>query len=101
MAASRKLEMLKSLLQAYDLMMEKVSSEEFAASGIFAVWIQQVSSALLIADMEFERHVWEEVRKIKVSLHERPAFDAYGIGMRALLVGMLYSVEKGLEKHEP
>ena len=96
-----KLEMLESLLKAYDLMMKQVSSEEFASSGIFAVWMQQVSSALLITDMEFERHVWEEVRKIKVSLHERPAFDAYGIGMRALLVGMLHNVEKESGENEP
>lgn len=95
-----KLEMLQSLLKAYDLMMRQVSSEEFASSGIFAVWMQQVSSALLITDMEFERHVWEEVRKIKVSLHERPAFDAYGIGMRAMLVGMLYNVEKESGENE-
>jgi hypothetical protein len=95
-----KLEMLQSLLKAYDLMMRQVSSEEFASSGIFAVWMQQVSSALLITDMEFERHIWEEVRKIKVSLHERPAFDAYGIGMRAMLVGMLYNVEKESGENE-
>ena len=95
-----KLEMLDSLLKAYDLMMDQVSSEEFATSGIFAVWMQQVSSALLITDMEFERHVWEEVRKIKVSLHERPAFDAYGIGMRALLIGMLHNVEKESKQGE-
>ncbi len=92
---NRKLEMLESLLHAYDDMMDKVSSEEFAASGLFAIWMQQVASALLITDMEFERHVWEDIRKIKVSLHERPAFEAYGTGMRALLLGMIYNVEKG------
>jgi hypothetical protein len=97
---NRKLEMLESLLKAYDLMMKQVSSEEFAASGIFAVWMQQVTSALLITGMEFERHVWEEVRKIKVSLHERPAFDAYGIGMRALVVSMIHNVEKELRENE-
>lgn len=91
---NRKLEMLESLLKAYDLMMEQVSSEEFAASNIFAVWMQQVASTLEITDMEFERRVWEEVRKLKVTLHERPAFDAYGLGMRAMLVGMIHNVEK-------
>lgn len=95
-----KQEMIDSLIKAYDLMMDQVSSAEFATSGIFAVWMQQVSSALLITDMEFERHIWEEVRKIKVSLHERPAFDAYGIGMRALLIGMLYNVEKESKQDE-
>ncbi|MBN1937888.1 MAG: hypothetical protein JW934_24755 [Anaerolineae bacterium] len=91
---NRKLESLVSLLEAYDRMMREVSSEEFAASNIFAVWMQQVASTLLITDMEFERRIWEEVRKIKVSLHERPAFDAYGLGMRAMLVGMIHNIEK-------
>ncbi|GEM_PF-2874141 len=95
---NRKLEMLESLLSAYDLMMQQVSSEEFAASNLFAVWMHQVASALEITDMEFERRIWEDVRKIKVSLHERPAFDAYGIGMRALLLGMIYNVEQEVNK---
>ena len=96
----RKMEMLESLLKAYDLMMEGVSSEEFAISGLFAAWMQQVASALLITGMEFERRVWEDVSKIRVSLHERTAFDAYGIGMRAVLLGMLYNVEREA-KDEP
>ena len=91
---NRKLEMIESLLKAYDLMMGGVSSEEFAASGLFVAWMQQVTSALLLTGMEFERHVWEDVSRIKVSLHERTAFDAYGIGMRAIVLGMLYNVER-------
>ncbi len=95
---SRKLEALESLLDAYDRMTQEVSSEEFAASNIFAVWMQQVASTLEITDMEFERRIWEQVRKIEVTLHERPAFDAYGMGMRAMLVGMIHTVEKETRK---
>ena len=91
---SRKAEMIEALVKAYDLMMEGVSTEEFATSGLFAAWMQQVTSALLVTGMEFERHVWEDVSKIRVSLHERKAFDAYGIGMRAILLGILYNVER-------
>lgn len=91
---NRKLEMLESLLNAYDWMMQKVSSEELATSNLFAVWMRQVASALLITDMQFEYQTWEEVRKIQVTLRERPALEAYGAGMRALLLGMIYNVEQ-------
>ena len=97
---SRKYEMLESFLKAYDQMLEKVSTEEFATSGLFAAWMEQLSSALLITGMDFERHVWEDIRKIKVSLRERAAFEAYGIGMRAILLAMLYTVEKELEEEK-
>ena len=91
---SRRVEMLESLIKSYDLMMEGVSAEELAQSGLFSAWLQQVSSALMITGMEIERQIWEDVRSIKVSLHERKSLEAYGTGMRAILLGILDSVEE-------
>ncbi len=90
---SRKLEMLESLLTAYDLMMKGVSSEELAKSGLFVAWMRQVTSSLLVTNMELERQVWEDVRGTKVSLHERAALEAYGMGMRALVLGILHNAK--------
>jgi hypothetical protein len=92
---NRKREMLETLLDAYDLMMNGVSSEELAQSGLFVAWMQQVSSAMILTNMELERQIWENVRAIKVSLHEREALEAYGMGMRALVLGLLHTVETG------
>jgi hypothetical protein len=44
--------------------------------------------------MEIERQIWDEVTATKVSLHERKALEAYGTGMRAILLGVLYNVEQ-------
>ena len=90
---NRKLDMLESLLTAYDVMMGQVSEGELVESGLFTVWMHQVGSALMLTGMEVERQVWDSVRKIKVSLRERKALEAYGAGMRAILVGMLHSLE--------
>jgi hypothetical protein len=92
----RKLEMIESLLSAYDQMIKEVSEEELAKSGLFAAWLKQVSSALIITNMEIERQVWDEVTATKVSLHERKALEAYGTGMRAIILGILYTVEQEL-----
>ena len=91
---SRKVEMLESLIDSYDLMMQGVSAGELAQSGLFSAWLQQVSSALMITSMELERQIWEDVRSIKVSLHERKSLEAYGTGMRAILLGILDNVEE-------
>lgn len=91
---SRKLQMINALIGAYDKIMNKVSPEELAQSGLFAVWLKQVASALLVANMELERQVWDEVRATKVSLHEREALEAYGLGMRAILLGILDGLEQ-------
>jgi hypothetical protein len=91
---SRKIEMLEGLLESYDLMIKAVSAEELAKSGLFGSWLQQVSSGLMITGMDVERQIWEDVRTIKVSLHERKALEAYGAGMRALLLGIVYNAEE-------
>ncbi len=91
---NRKIEMLKALLESYELMMTDVSAAELAQSGLFSTWLQQASSALTITGMEMERQIWEDVRAIKVSLRERKSLEAYGAGMRALLLGILYNVEE-------
>jgi hypothetical protein len=90
---NRKREMLESLLAAHDLMMNGVSPEELAKSGLFTAWLQQVASALLVTNMELERQIWETVRGHKVTLHERTSLEAYGMGMRALLLGVLHNIE--------
>ncbi len=74
-------------------MMVTVSSEELAKSGLFIAWMRQAVSALLITGMELERKIWEDVRAIKVALHEKTALQAYGTGMRAILLRMLHSLE--------
>ncbi len=91
---NRKVEMFENLLLSYDKMMNDVSSEELAKSGLFVSWTQQASVALLTSNMEMERQVWDEVRKLQVSFHERAALEAYGTGMKAILIGMLCSVEQ-------
>ena len=91
---SRKVEMLEALCESYDLMMQGVSAGELAQSGLFPAWLQQVSSALMITGMEIERQIWEDVRSIKVSIHERKSLEAYGTGMRAILLGILDNVEE-------
>ena len=91
---SRKVEMLEDLVKAYDLMMQGVSADELAQSGLFSAWLQQVGSSLMITSMEIERQIWEDVRSIKVSLHERKSLEAYGTGMRAILLGILDNVEE-------
>jgi hypothetical protein len=91
---NRKIEMLEALLESYDLMIKSVSAGELAQSGLFSSWLQQVSSALMVTGMEIERQIWEDVRSIKVALHERKSVEAYGAGMRAILLGVLYSVEE-------
>jgi hypothetical protein len=96
---NRKTEMLETLLESYELMMKGVSAAELAKSGLFSTWLQQVSSALMITGMEVERQIWEDVRAITVSLHERKSLEAYGTGMRAILLGILYTVEES--KDEP
>jgi hypothetical protein len=90
----RKVEMLEALLRSFDLMMKDVSEEELGQSSLFSSWLQQVSSALTVTGMEVERQVWEDVRSIQVSLHERKSLEAYGAGMRAILLGILCSVEE-------
>ena len=97
---SRKVQMINALIGAYDKIINDVSEEELAQSGLFAVWLKQVASALLVANMELERQVWDEVRATKVSLHERKALEAYGIGMRAILLGVLDGLEQE-SNHEP
>ena len=92
--------MVTALIEAYDKSMNDVSEEELAQSGLFGVWLRQVASALLVANMELERQVWDEVRATKVSLHERKALEAYGIGMRAILLGVLDGLEQEYN-HEP
>ena len=91
---SRRVEMLEELIKAYDLMMDGVSAGELAQSGLFSAWLQQVSSTLMISGMEMERQIWEDVRSIKVSLHERKSLEAYGSGMRAILLGVLDNAEE-------
>jgi hypothetical protein len=91
---SRRVEMMESLIESYDLMMKGVSAGELAQSGLFSAWLQQVSSALMITGMEIERQIWEDVRSIKVSLHERKSLEAYGAGMRAILLAILDNVEE-------
>ncbi len=91
---NRKIEMLETLLESYNLMIKDVSAGELAQSGLFSSWLQQVSSGLMITGMDVERQVWEDVRSIKVSLHERKSLEAYGAGMRALLLGILHNAEE-------
>lgn len=95
---SRRVEMLEALLQSYDLMMQSVSADELAKSGLFSSWLQQASSALMISGMEIERQIWEDVRSIKVSLHERKSLEAYGAGMRAILLGILHNAEEAADE---
>jgi hypothetical protein len=91
---SHQLEIIQSLIAACDKIIDEVSEEELARSGLFFAWMKQVSSALLVANMEVERQVWDEARAVKVSLHERKALEAYITGMRAILLGMLSALEE-------
>jgi len=95
---SRKTEALESLLESYDLMMKGVSAAELAKSGLFSTWLQQVSSTLVLLGMELERQIWEDVRAIKVSLHERKSLEAYGTGMRAILLGIQFNIEESTDE---
>ena len=91
---SRKTEALEALLESYDLMMKGVSAAELAKSGLFSTWLQQVSSTLVLLGMDLERQIWEDVRAINVSLHERKSLEAYGTGMRAILLGVRFNLEE-------
>ena len=93
----RTAEVLESLIAAYDLMMEAMPTEEATQSGLFDAWLDQVETALSAGGLELDRQMWEAVRGIEVSLTTAKAVQAYGTGMRAVLLGMLHYAENRQE----
>ena len=94
----RKVEVLESLVTGYDLMMEGMPTEQVMQSGLFSAWLDQVQSTLTVGGMELDRQMWEAVRSVQVSLDTPKAVEAYGAGMRAILLGMLHYAEEGQDE---
>lgn len=90
----RKTQVLETLIAAYDLMIEGLPIKEITQSGLFAAWLDQAGATLGAGGMELERQMWETIRRVPVSLDTPTAVHAYGAGMRAVLLGMLYYAEK-------
>jgi hypothetical protein len=85
--------MLTLLAQAGELLSERMSPEEVMESNLLNAWLQQVASALKAAGMTDQFTMWDEVRRIQVTLNKKIGLDVYATSMRALLLGFLESVE--------
>jgi hypothetical protein len=92
---SHKVEMLNLLVQAGQMLSEQVSSQEVLRSNLGRAWVQQVGSALAAIGMERESALWQDARRLEVTLTSEEELSIYLMSMRAILLGMLHRAEVG------
>jgi hypothetical protein len=90
---NRKVEMIKMLVQAGQMLVEQVPPEQVLQSNLLRAWLQQVASALAAVDMQNELDLWEETRKVEVQVNTEAELSIYMLSMRAVLLGILHKVE--------
>jgi hypothetical protein len=88
-----KKEMLEMLARAGELLSEGMTPEEVMESNLLNAWLQQVSSALKAAGMDEQLAMWEEVRKVEVTLNKKIGLNIYATSMRALVIGFLGGID--------
>ena len=91
---NHKKEMLEMLAKAGELISESLSPEEVMESNLLNAWLQQVSSALRAAGMQEQAAMWDEVRKVQVTVNQKVSLNVYTMSMRALVLGFLGGLEE-------
>ena len=90
---NHKKQMVEMLVNAGEMLVEKLSPEQVMQSNLLKAWLQQVASALKAVGMQEELELWEEARKVEVKVDNEAGLAIYAMSMRAILLGLLHRIE--------